>query len=222
MRILHIEDDNRIIKFVQRGLKAEGYQVDVARDGEEGLEFGRGHYSLIILDLHLPGKNGIEVCQLLRRDHIHTPILMLTCQDTVQDRVEGLHTGADDYLIKPFAFAELLARIKALLRRGPNQEIVPELRVADLSMNRETREVRRGPDQLSLTAKEYGLLEYLMTHPNKPLSRTMIIEQVWDYQFDTLSNVVDVHIRCLRQKVDHGYDRKLIQTVRDIGYKISE
>ena len=210
------------MKFIQRGLEAEGYQIDTARDGEEGFQLGQGAYGLIILDLLLPVKSGIEVCQLLRQSGIATPILMLTARDALQDKVEGLQTGADDYLTKPFAFEELLARIQALLRRGPYQETAATLSVADLTMNRETREVRRGTAVLTLTAKEYALLEYLMTRPNRPLSRTMILEQVWGQHHDTLTNVVDVYIRYLRNKVDKGFSHKLIHTVRDIGYKISE
>ena len=208
--------------FVKRGLEAEGYQIDAAHDGEEGLQLGQGSYGLIILDLLLPGKSGIEVCQLLRQNGISTPILMLTARDALQDKVEGLQTGADDYLTKPFAFEELLARIQALLRRGPYQEAATTLAIADLTMNRETREVRRGDTILPLTAKEYALLEYLMTRPNRPLSRTMILEHVWGQHHDTLTNVVDVYIRYLRNKVDKGFPQKLIHTVRDIGYKISE
>lgn len=222
MRILLVEDDERIMTFVKRGLEAEGYQIDAAHDGEEGLQLGQGSYGLIILDLLLPGKSGIEVCQLLRQNGISTPILMLTARDALQDKVEGLQTGADDYLTKPFAFEELLARIQALLRRGPYQEAATTLAIADLTMNRETREVRRGDTILPLTAKEYALLEYLMTRPNRPLSRTMILEQVWGQHHDTLTNVVDVYIRYLRNKVDKGFPQKLIHTVRDIGYKISE
>ena len=221
MRILLIEDEEQIRRFIKRGLEAEGFQVDVAHNGEEGLALGREHYSLILLDLLLPLKTGIEVCQTLRGDKISTPILMLTAKDEIQDKVEGLRTGADDYLTKPFAFEELLARIKALLRRAPYQETTPELRIADLSMNRETREVRRGTKLLSLTSKEFALLEYLMSYPNRPLSRTMILEQVWGQHYDPLTNVVDVYIRYLRIKVDKDFSHKLIQTVRDIGYKIS-
>lgn len=222
MRILLVEDDERIMTFVKRGLEAEGYQIDTARDGEEALECGQDSYGLIILDLLLPGKSGIEVCRILRRNEISTPILMLTARDALQDKVEGLQTDADDYLTKPFAFEELLARIQALLRRGPYQETATTLTIADLTINRETRDVRRGDTILTLTAKEYALLEYLMTRPNRPLSRTLILEQVWGQHHDTLTNVVDVYIRYLRNKVDKGFSHKLIHTVRDIGYKISE
>lgn len=222
MRVLLIEDDERIVSFVKRGLEAESFGVDVARDGQEGLEMGSGSYKVIILDLALPKKSGNEVCRELRRARITTPLLMLTAMGSVHDKVEGLHLGADDYLTKPFAFQELLARIKALLRRGPYQEIASQLRVADLTLNSETRQVRRGTKVLSLTAREFALLKCLMAHPNRPLSRSVILDQAWGYHHDPLTNVVDVYIRYLRNKVDRGHHKKLIQTVRDIGYKISE
>jgi len=221
MRLLLVEDDERIVDFVKRGLEAEGYGVDVARDGEEGLEMGRGSYQVLILDLLLPSKSGIEVCEGLRSAHVHTPILMLTAKDTLRDKVQGLQVGADDYLTKPFAFEELIARIQALMRRGPYQEALAELKVADLTLHRETREVYRAGRTIRLTAKEYGLLEFLMSRPNKALSRTVILEQVWGYHYDTGTNVVDVFIRYLRKKVDGKHPKKLIQTVRNIGYKIS-
>jgi len=220
MRILIIEDDERIVGFVKRGLEAEGFVVDVACDGHEGLEMARANYHLIILDLLLPVKNGTEVCQALRSEQFHTPILMLTAKDTLKDKVQGLQAGADDYLTKPFAFEELLARSKALLRRGPYKEIPAILKVEDLTLDREIREVQRGGEILSLTAKEYGLLEYMMSHPNKPLSRSLILDQVWGQSYDPLTNVVDVYIGYLRKKVDTGFKKKLIETVRDFGYKI--
>jgi len=222
MRLLLIEDDDRITQFVKRGLEAEGYQVDTAATGPQGLELGRGNYGVIILDFFLPVLTGKDICQTLRQEGIHTPILMLTARDTLQDKVEGLQTGADDYLTKPFAFEELLARIQALLRRGIYQETPTALQVGDLCLNKETREVTRGQQPISLTAKEFALLEYLMSRPNRPLSRTMILEQVWGQHHDPLTNVVDVYIRYLRNKVDKGFPQKLIQTVRDIGYKISD
>jgi len=222
MNLLLVDDDERIVRFVKRGLEAEGYQIDVARDGEEGLEYGRSNYHLIILDLLLPGKNGTEVCHLLRRKGISTPILMLTAKDTLQDKIEGLQTGADDYLTKPFAFEELLARVQALLRRGTYQEVPSAFQIQDLYLNKETHEVTRAGQPLSLTSKEFALLEYLMSHPDRPLSRTMILEQIWGYHHDTLTNVVDVYIRYLRNKVDKGFPHKLIHTVRNVGYKIAE
>ncbi len=223
MQILLVEDDERIVGFIKRGLEAEGYRVEVAHDGMEAIDMAKAiRYRLIILDLLLPVKGGVEVCQILRNEKIQTPILMLTAKDTLQEKIEGLRVGADDYLTKPFAFEELLARIKALLRRGEYKEVAQELKVADLTLNRDSHEVRRGPLLITLTAKEFALLEYLMCHPNKALSRTSILEQVWGYHYDTLTNVVDVYIRYLRKKVDEGYSPKLIHTVRDIGYKISE
>ena len=222
MRLLLIEDDDRITQFVKRGLEAEGFQVDTANTGPQGLDLGRGNYGVIILDFFLPILTGKDICQTLRQEGIHTPILMLTARDTLQDKVEGLQTGADDYLTKPFAFEELLARIQALLRRGIYQETPTALQVGDLCLNKETREVTRGQQPISLTAKEFALLEYLMSRPNRPLSRTMILEQVWGHHHDPLTNVVDVYIRYLRNKVDKGFSHKLIQTVRDIGYKISD
>lgn len=222
MQILLVEDDERIVSFIKRGLEAEHYRVDVAHDGVEAIDMGRAiRYQLIILDLVLPIKGGVEVCRTLRSEKIQTPILMLTAKDTLQEKVEGLKVGADDYLTKPFAFEELLARIEALMRRGEYKEVSEELKVGDLSLNRDSHEVRRGSSLIFLTTKEFALLEYLMCHPNKALSRTSILEHVWGYHYDTLTNVVDVYIRYLRKKVDEGYSPKLIQTVRDIGYKIA-
>lgn len=222
MEILLVEDDERIVSFVKRGLEAEHYSVDVAHDGQEAVDMARAiSYRLIILDLVLPLKSGSEVCQILREERIESPILMLTAKDTLEEKVEGLRIGADDYLTKPFAFEELLARMKALMRRGPYREESQELKIVDLTLSRESHEVRRAGKLIPLTAKEFALLEYLMAHPNKVLSRTSILEKVWGYHYDTLTNVVDVYIRYLRKKVDEGYSKKLIQTVRDIGYKIS-
>ena len=222
MNLLLVDDDQRIVSFVKRGLEAEGYHVDVAFNGEEGLEYGRNPYTMIILDLLLPGMNGTEVCQTLRKDKIQTPILMLTARDGLQDKVKGLQTGADDYLTKPFAFEELLARIKALQRRGAYQNIPATLHIQDLCLNKGSREVTRAGQPITLTAKEFSLLEYLMSHPSRPLSRTMILEQVWGQHHDPLTNVVDVYIRYLRNKIDKGFSQQLIQTVRDVGYKISD
>ena len=221
MRILLVEDDTRIVAFVKRGLEAEGYMVDVAQDGQEGLALGMGNYALILLDLLLPVMSGLEVCKNLRNHQIHTPILMLTSKVGVQEKLDGFQLGADDYLTKPFVFEELLARIRALLRRTSYQEPPTELKVADVTLNRGTREVRRDGNLIKLTIKEFSLLEYLMSHPDRVLSRTLILEHVWGYQFDSLTNVVDVYIRYLRNKIDPGYSKKLIQTVRGIGYKIS-
>jgi two-component system, OmpR family, response regulator len=224
MHILVIEDDERISTFIKRGLEAEGYLVDIAQDGQEGIQRGLTPYDLIILDLLLPDQHGHEVCQTLRREQIETPILILTAKDALEDKLSGFDHGADDYLTKPFAFEELLARIKALLRRRPsyNEETAQVLCVSDLSLNRSSREVRRGDAIIPLTRKEFDLLAFLMSHPNKALSRTSILEQVWGYHHDTLTNTVDVYIGYLRKKIDSVSQTKLIQTVRDFGYKISD
>jgi two-component system, OmpR family, response regulator len=222
MRILLIEDDERISSFVKRGLEAEGYLVDVAQDGQEGIQKGMDPYDIIILDLLLPGMSGHDICQVLRREQVQTPILILTAKETLGDKLRSFDYGADDYLTKPFAFEELLARIKALLRRKPSyKESAVELKIGDLSLNRDSREVRRGDKAISLTRKEFDLLELLMSNPGKALSRVSILEQVWGYHYDTMTNVVDVYIGYLRKKVDDGARQKLIQTIRDFGYKIS-
>jgi DNA-binding response OmpR family regulator len=224
MRILLVEDDPRIVDFVRRGLKAEGYAVEVALSGQEALPLGtEGEFQAIILDLGLPDINGREVCGQWRANGIDTPILMLTARDTVQDKVTGLRSGADDYLTKPFAFEELLARIEALIRRQGGEmrsAESKELRIADLVLNRETHEVRRGEALIELTAKEFALLECFLRMPGKVLSRTRILEQVWGYSADPLTNVVDVYIRQLRRKIDDGHEVKLFKTVRGFGYKL--
>ncbi len=222
MGILLIEDDERITEFVQRGLRAEGYSVDVARDGEAAWEMARGaKYQLIILDLLLPGIDGREICRRLRNAKVSSAILMLTALDTLEDKVEGLRIGADDYLTKPFAFAELLARIEALLRRPKSYEAEePRLAVGDLELDRDNREVRRAGRAIKLTPKEFSLLECLMRSPGKVLSKTKILENAWGYSSDPLTNVVEVYIRHLRRKIDEGFDQALIKTVRGFGYKI--
>ncbi len=222
-RILLVEDDPRIVGFVQRGLKTEGYLVEVAQCGKEAILLAsESRFHLIILDLGLPDMNGRVVCESLRQTGIKTPILMLTARDTLQDKVTGLRSGADDYMTKPFAFEELLARIEALSRRR-SDEIVPkirELQVADLILNLETHEIKRNNVPIELTPKEFALLEYFMRAPGKVLSRTRILEHVWGYSADPLTNIVDVYIRQLRRKIDEAYEPKLIQTVRGYGYKI--
>ena len=223
MRVLLVEDDERIVDFIQRGLKAEGYVVEVARSGYESIPLGsEGKFQAIILDLGLPDINGLEVCARLRANGVDSPILMLTARDTVQDKVTGLRSGADDYMAKPFAFEELLARIEALMRRrgGVANLESKELRVADLVLSRETHEVRRGESLIELTPKEFALLECFMRVPGKVLSRTRILEQVWGYSADPLTNVVDVYIRQLRRKIDDDHDLKLLKTVRGFGYKL--
>jgi heavy metal response regulator len=221
VRVLVVEDDQRILEFVRKGLEEEGYAVDVATDGDEALEWPAVvDFDAIVLDVMLPGRDGIEVCRTLRTRGVRTPILMLTARDTVEDRVMGLDSGADDYLVKPFAFAELLARLRALMRREPVL-LGTTLEVADLSLDTVTRQASRDGQPIALTNKEYALLEYLMRHPNQVLTRTMIAEHVWNFDFDTGTNVIDVHIRYLRRKIDDPYDLKLIQTVRGAGYRIS-
>ncbi|MDD5276522.1 MAG: response regulator transcription factor [Methylovulum sp.] len=223
MRILLVEDDKRIADFVQRGLKAEGYVVEVANNGLDAIAIGNeGQFEAIILDLGLPDINGREVCERLRLTGIDTPILMLTARDTVQDKVTGLRSGADDYMTKPFSFEELLARIEALTRRrgGGLKAESKELAIADLLLNLETHEVRRGNVLIDLTPKEFALLECFMRTPGKVLSRTRILEQVWGYSADPLTNVVDVYIRQLRRKIDDDYALKLLKTVRGFGYKL--
>jgi heavy metal response regulator len=221
VRVLVVEDDQRILDFVRKGLEEEGYAVDVATDGDEALDWPAVvDFDAIVLDVMLPGRDGIEVCRTLRTRGVRTPILMLTARDTVEDRVMGLDSGADDYLVKPFAFAELLARLRALMRREPVL-LGTTLEVADLSLDTVTRQALRAGQPIALTNKEYALLEYLMRHPNQVLTRTMIAEHVWNFDFDTGTNVIDVHIRYLRRKIDDPYDLKLIQTVRGAGYRIS-
>lgn len=223
MRILLVEDDKRIGDFVQRGLKAEGYGVETADCGFNALKLASElAFQVIVLDLGLPDINGREVCERLRAQGIDTPILMLTARDAVQDKVTGLRSGADDYMTKPFAFEELLARIEALMRRrgGEIQRDSKELRIADLVLNGETHQVRRGETAIELTPKEFALLECFMRTPGKVLSRTRILEQVWGYSADPLTNVVDVYIRQLRRKIDDDHQLKLLKTIRGYGYKM--
>jgi heavy metal response regulator len=220
MRILVVEDERRIAAFVKRGLEEEHYAVDVAYDGEEALDWAAVvDYDLILLDVLLPRKDGIQVCRELRDRGSKVPVLMLTARDAVEDRVRGLDSGADDYLVKPFAFQELLARIRALLRRRSEVKTA-QLQVADLMLDTVTHRATRAGQIIELTAREYALLEFLMRHPRQVLSRTQIAEHVWDYDFFSTSNVVDVYVGYLRRKIDRDFDLKLIQTVRGAGYKI--
>jgi two-component system, OmpR family, copper resistance phosphate regulon response regulator CusR len=222
MRILLAEDEAKVSRFVARGLEAEGFAVDIAEDGGAAFEFATTYsYDLVILDLMLPVMNGTEVLHQLRRRNQTVPVLVLTARDAVSDKVENFEAGADDYLTKPFAFAELLVRVKALLRRGTVSRS-NVLRVADLELDRISQSVRRAGRKIDLTAKERALLEYLMTNAGRVLSRTMIIEHVWDQSFDGVTNIVDVYVRHLRTKVDDSHERKLIRTVRGVGYMISD
>jgi heavy metal response regulator len=220
MKILLVEDDKHIVGFLKRGLEEEGYVVEVASDGEEGLELARdGELDLIVLDILLPKVDGFEVCRRLRQAGNTTPVLMLTAKDDVEDRVRGLDLGADDYLVKPFAFEELLARIRALMRRHRNAEGAI-LRVGDLTINLLTREVKRGDQVIELTTREFELLKFLAHHPGRVFTRTQILEHVWGYDFEYSSNIVDVYIKYLREKIDRPFERKLIHTVRGVGYKL--
>ena len=222
MRILVVEDEPKIARFIKKGLTEEGYAVDVARDGEEALAFARAApYDLIVLDLMLPKIDGITVCRKLRKDDIEVSLLILTAKDSIEDRVLGLDAGADDYLVKPFAFAELLARIRALLRR-PQAMSSNVLEVGDLVLDVQKHRVERGGVQVELTSRELSLLEYMMRNPCQVLTRTQIMEHVWNYDFYAGSNVVDVYIRYLRKKIDEGHDDKLIKTMRGVGYSICE
>jgi two-component system copper resistance phosphate regulon response regulator CusR len=222
MRILLVEDEEKVARFVARGLKAERYAVDIAADGKQGLDSIRScSYDLIILDLNLPGISGTELLVHIRKTHPHVPVLILTARDHIEDKVANFEAGADDYLTKPFSFAELLMRAKALLRRGPVTTSAT-LRVGELELDRVVHKVRRDGTPVELTAKEFSLLEYLMTNAGRVLSRTMIVEHVWDQSFEGLTNIVDVYMRQLRKKIDDGHERKLFRTVRGVGYSITE
>jgi heavy metal response regulator len=222
MYILVVEDQEKVAKFLEKGLREEGHSIDIAFDGSEGLTMALiNHYDIIILDIMLPKKNGIEVLKELRNKRISTPILMLTARDSLEDKIQGLDIGADDYLTKPFAFAELLARIRAILRRG-NSERSVELTAGDLILNPATRQVTRAGEEILLTNKEYSLLEYFLRNKGQVLTRSLISEHIWGYQFDTGTNIVNVYVNYLRNKIDNGFDKKLIHTVRDVGYILKE
>lgn len=221
MRVLLVEDEPGIARFVQQGLCEAGYAVDWAEDGEEGLSCALANdYDLAVVDIMLPGINGLALLRRLRSRSWKVPVLLLTARDAVDDRVRGLDSGADDYLVKPFAFPELLARIRALLRRPPLQA-EPVLRVADLELDTVRREVRRHGRLIDLSPREFALLDYLMRHPNQVLTRTQIAEHIWNYDFVAESNVVDVYIGYVRRKLDRGAAQPLIHTVRGVGYRLS-
>lgn len=222
MRLLVVEDEHKIANSIRKGLEQEKYAVDVAFTGTDGYDLAASEeYDLIILDILLPGINGLEICSKLRKKQIHTPVIMLTAKGQIEDKVTGLDAGADDYLPKPFAFEELLARIRALTRR-PKNNLGTKLSIADLSLDTLTYQVRREGKIIQLTAKEYALLEYLLRHPNQVLTKEQIISSIWNYDADILPNTVEVYIGYLRNKVDKPFPQKpsLIQTVRGFGYKL--
>ncbi|MBI1746050.1 MAG: response regulator [Acidobacteria bacterium] len=221
MRILVIEDEVKVASFIKKGLEQEQYSVDIAHDGEEGLYLAENNpYDLLLLDLMLPKMSGLQVLTALRKKKPALPIMILTAKAGVEDRVQGLDCGGDDYLVKPFAFAELLARLRALLRRG-HREVVMELRAGDLVLDPVKHRITRAGKVIELSNKEYALLEYLMRNAGQVVTRTMIAEHVWDLSFDSFTNVIDVYINFLRNKIDRGFPTRLLHTVRGVGYKLS-
>ena len=218
MKILVVEDEKKVGAFIKKGLEEDSYSVELAQDGDKGEELAVAqNFDLIILDILMPKKDGLTLLKELRAKQISTPVLMITAKGSVEDKVKGLDSGADDYLVKPFAIAELLARVRSLLRRGPAEKST-SLVVADLALDLVTHKARRGHKLIDLTAKEYTLLEYFMRNANRVLSRTIISEHIWNYNFDTGTNIIDVYINHLRNKIDGGFDKKLIHTVRGVGY----
>lgn len=218
MRLLVVEDEKKVASFIRKGLEEEHYAVDIAEDGEMGLYMAETNdYDLIVLDLMIPKIDGWELLRRIRARQNNVPILILTARDSVEDRVRGLNGGCDDYLTKPFAFAELLARIRALLRRE-KLEKEPLLKVGDLTLSLVTHKVVRKGKEIELTSKEYALLEYFMRNPDRILTRAMIAEHVWDYHFDSMTNVIDVYVNYLRKKIDKDFEPKLIHTIRGVGY----
>jgi DNA-binding response OmpR family regulator len=222
MRILVVEDEKKVAGFIKRGLEEEEFSVELAEDGDEGVAMAtKGNYDLILMDVMLPKMDGLSAIRTLREKNITTPILCLTAKDSVDDIVAGLDSGSDDYLTKPFAFAELVSRVKALIRRNARDRGA-ELVFADLRIDPVSHKVWRSDQEIDLTSKEYTLLEYFIRNPNQALTRTMIAEQVWDYTFDTFTNIIDVYVNYLRKKIDRGFDKKLIHTVRGVGYMLKE
>ena len=223
MRILLVEDDEKIASFINKGLKAEGYAVDHALDGERGLHLALTQpYDTAIIDIMLPKLDGLSLIERIRNEKIRTPVIILSAKDSIDDRVQGLRSGSDDYLTKPFAFSELLARVQALMRRASGLSEPTILRVSDLSMNLISREVIRSGKKIELQPIEFSLLEFLMRNAGRVVSKTMIMEHVWDYNFDPQTNVVETRICRLRDKIDRDSDKKLIQTVRGVGYALRE
>jgi DNA-binding response OmpR family regulator len=219
VRILVVEDDDKIASFLGKGLKQSGFSVDIASDGEEALSLCRSvKYDSVVLDIMLPKLDGLSVLQTLRREKQLVPVLLLSAKASVDNRVTGLHAGADDYLTKPFAFSELLARLQALIRRATHVAEPTTLAVGDLTMNLLTREVLRGGQRIELQSREFALLELLMRHPGRPITKTMILEHIWDYSFDPQTNVVDVLAHRLRSKLEKGFPSKLVHTIRGVGY----
>jgi heavy metal response regulator len=223
MRILLVEDEKGIARFVKKGLLEHAFEVDLASEGEEGLSLAlqRSH-DLIILDILLPKMDGLEILTRLRAAAIQTPVIFLTAKDSEEDIVRGLNAGADDYLTKPFSFNELLARVHALLRRGKIVSPATRLQIADLILEVDGHRVFRGKEKIDLTPKEYALLEFFMRHPGEIITRTMINEKVWDYHFDTFTNIVEVHVSHLRNKIDKDFEPKLLHTVKGVGYVLEE
>ncbi len=222
MRVLVVEDERKISSYLKRGLEEQGYAVDTAFTGVEALDFAdAAPYDVILLDILLPEMDGLTACREIRKRGNRTPILMLTARDSVDDRVNGLDAGADDYLVKPFALKELLARLRAMSRRNAEQPKTTTLQIADLTLDTLTRRVKRGSKMIELTSKEYAVLECLMREPDRVLTRTQIAEHVWNYDVYNQSNVVDVYIKNLRRKIDDGFDLKLIHTIRGAGYRLS-
>lgn len=222
MRLLVVEDEHKVANFIKQGLTEEGYAVDIAEEGEAGLAMALDRvHDLIILDIALPKRDGVSVLQAMRHDGVHTPVLLLTVRANIEDKVLGLDAGADDYLTKPFAFQELVARVRALLRRRADAEL-PVLRVADLVLDPARRTVVRHDAPIDLTPREFSLLDYFMRNPDRVLTRTMIAEHVWDYSFDTTTNVIDVYVNYLRKKIDSDHTPKLLHTVRGVGYVLKE
>jgi len=221
MQILVVEDEQKVAAFLRQALTESGYSVSVAHDGAAGLTMAESTpFDLIVLDRMLPQRNGLDICRELRDSGQETPILMITARDTLEDKVLGLDSGADDYLTKPFSIDEMLARVRALLRRGGRPRLASLLTVEDLTLDTQTRRVRRGTREFELSAREYALLEYLMRNARRPVSRTQIAEHVWGFDFDSGSNVIDVYVSYLRRKIDSGTGRKLIRTLRHVGYQI--